>query len=37
MRAMKKKKFNPLYIFPIILGIIAVACLVTIIVLANIG
>jgi hypothetical protein len=34
---MKKKKFNPLYIFPIILAIIAIASLILIIVLANIG
>lgn len=34
---MKKKKFNPLYIFPIILAVIAVSCLVLIIVLANIN
>jgi hypothetical protein len=32
---MRKKKFDPLYLFPIILGLIAVAVLVTIIVLAN--
>jgi|LAHS01.1.fsa_nt_gb hypothetical protein len=34
---MKKKKFNPMYIFPIILGVIAVVSLVLIIVFANIG
>ena len=34
---MKKKKFNPMYIFPIILGIIAVTALILIIVFANIN
>jgi hypothetical protein len=34
---MRKKKFDPLYIFPIVLGLIAIAVLVTIIVLANQG
>jgi hypothetical protein len=34
---MKKKKFNPLYIFPIILAIIAASSLILIIVLANIS
>jgi hypothetical protein len=32
---MHKKKFDPLYLFPIFLGLIAIAVLVTIIVLAN--
>lgn len=34
---MKKKKFNPLYIFPIILAVIAAGSLILIIVLANIS
>jgi hypothetical protein len=34
---MRKKKFDPLYIFPIILGLIAIGVLITIIVLANQG
>ena len=34
---MKKKKFNAMYSFPIILGVIAVVSLVLIIVFANIG
>jgi len=37
MAEMKKKKFNPMYIFPIILGIIAVTSLILIIVFANIN
>jgi hypothetical protein len=34
---MKKHQFNPLYIFPIILAVIAVICLILIIVFANLG
>jgi len=34
---MKKKNFNPMYLFPIFLGLIAIACLVLIIVFATLG
>lgn len=37
MRPMKKNKFNPLYIFPIILAVIAISSLILILVLANLG